>query len=335
MKPLVSVVIASYKDDEHVKNLLKDIKLQKDVFFEVIVVKAEERFETYKKENVSYLSSSKGRALQMNQGAKKAKAPYLLFLHADSRLSCPYQLKKAYDTFVQSSAKYKAGHFYLNFHTSKIKKGLVSFFYYYLEKKTHLNFPSTVHGDQGLWIEKEFFENLEFFDESFEFLEDVLLAQKMESLKGFSWILFRDPLITSARRFERLGEFKTYVLMQLLVLALCLKKYDFLSSVFYSDLQASTFKIKPVLSHFNILFLKPHNIYSLGRVLSSHVWQVFFVFDVIFFKTLCPLSKTYRIYFSWLFINPIGYSFLGFLGALFYLALLPVFFFIKEEVFKV
>ena len=45
-------------------------------------------------------------------------------------------------------------------------------------------------GIKVLWIEKRFFQDLREFDESFEFLEDVLLAQKMENLKGFSWILF-------------------------------------------------------------------------------------------------------------------------------------------------
>ena len=136
----LSIVIPSYKDHEHVRHLLEDLKRQKDILFEIIVVKGEGGFETYRENHVVYVSSQKGRALQMNKGAREAKAPCLLFLHADSRLFCDKQLKRAYDEFSQFSQTFKAGHFPLRFKRSNFNKKLSSYFYFYLERKNAFKF---------------------------------------------------------------------------------------------------------------------------------------------------------------------------------------------------
>ena len=154
--------------------------------------------------------SERGRARQMNAGARAAGGDWLLFLHADSRLTGTAQLRDALACMAGSTRT--AGHFALRFH--RLKAGHDAF-YRRLESKTALNRPGTINGDQGLLISAEYFHELGGYDESLPFLEDQRLAALI--FASGQWRLLPGILQTSARRFEVEGLQSRYALMAILM----------------------------------------------------------------------------------------------------------------------
>ncbi len=153
------------------------------------------------------LSAEPGRAIQMNTGAKYATAETLLFLHADT------ELPKNYRQLVQETlAKPKtvAGAFQLKIKGQNpllrlIEKGVNA-------RSRFLQMP---YGDQGIFLKKETFENIGGFP-LLPIMEDfqlVLTLKKQGSVR-----LAAGPVLTSARRWEKLGVIKTTLINQRVII---------------------------------------------------------------------------------------------------------------------
>ena len=115
---MISVVIPTYHEEKSIQKtieVIKDTAKEKD--FEIIVVDASNDNATKKAiqtKEVKVISSEKGRAIQMNNGAKKATGDILLFLHADTRLP------KNWDFLIRKAIQqgYQAGGFLKQFEPS-------------------------------------------------------------------------------------------------------------------------------------------------------------------------------------------------------------------------
>jgi len=146
----------------------------------------------------------RGRARQLNLGARAARGEILLFLHVDSRLDDPLALRTSLDFFeqqqIQSPSGEVAGRFPLRF-LRGTRGSETSFFFY--EQKTRLDRPGCTHGDQGFLMAREFFFRIGPFDETLAVLEDTRLAERIR--RQGSWVLLPGELRTSARRFETEG----------------------------------------------------------------------------------------------------------------------------------
>lgn len=177
----------------------------------------------------SRCSSPPGRGLQMNTAAALASNAWLLFLHADSRLSHPQQLRhaldqmKAQESAAPNSDTIAAGHFALQF----IDRPRRQRRWRVLEYKTASNRPLTISGDQGLLIRRKHFEALGGFNTTLPFLEDQIIAAQIQQ-QG-QWHLLPHPLKTSARRFQTQGFAGRYLLMTLIMLAYRCQLRDFLN----------------------------------------------------------------------------------------------------------
>ncbi|MBE0618729.1 MAG: glycosyltransferase family 2 protein [Proteobacteria bacterium] len=153
---------------------------------------------------VRVFGAARGRGCQMNVGAAAARAPDLLFLHADTEITEVGLLSAARDRMAAERARRGvdrvAGHFGLRFLRSGAgHEGA----YYFYEAKTRLGRPECVNGDQGFWLSREYFETLGGFDESLPYLEDARLARRVFATGG--WVTLPGWLATSARRFEAEG----------------------------------------------------------------------------------------------------------------------------------
>ena len=90
MSKNISIVIPIYNEFENVKKIIDNLMYLEDVY-EVIFVDSsnDDKSKSYIEKisdniNLKYISSEKGRALQMNSGYKESTGDVVLFLHCDS-----------------------------------------------------------------------------------------------------------------------------------------------------------------------------------------------------------------------------------------------------------
>ena len=137
-------------------------------------------------------SQEKGRAKQMNAGAKNAKSTILYFLHADT--TPPPDFDSAIMNQIQNGAD--AGCFRLRFDDNH---PLLAFYAWFTRfSSTFLRF-----GDQSLFVKNELFEKIGGFDESLVVMEDQKIVRKCKKHGRFD--VLKKPVITSARKYRENG----------------------------------------------------------------------------------------------------------------------------------
>ena len=214
---LLSIIVPTLNEADHLPALLDDLKQQKGIALEIIVGdggSSDATRSVAEAFGAHFVGAKRGRAAQMNSAAAEATGDYFLFLHADSRLDDPYLLRNAMRA-IQSEPclqEWIAGHFCLRFIRNEKHNDVA---YRYAEEKTAFNRVNTTNGDQGLLLTKGFFRHLGGFDESLPFLEDQRIAEKIRS-QG-RWITLPGYLKTSARRFETEGFHRRYILMSMMM----------------------------------------------------------------------------------------------------------------------
>lgn len=145
--------------------------------------------------NINLLSSEKGRAKQMNTGAKVAKGHILYFLHADSFPPLNY------DQLIIEEVKKgnSAGCFRLQFDSNHWWLSLVSWF-------TQFSWRACRGGDQSQFITKALFEDVGGFNDAYAIYEDNILIDALYERNEF--IVINKKIKTSARRYEHHGIWK-------------------------------------------------------------------------------------------------------------------------------
>ena len=215
--PLLSIIIPTLDEAATLPALLDDLRHQRDVACEVIVSDGGSHDDTVAQAvagGASVVAGTRGRARQMNAGAARARGPWLLFLHADSRLPTPTLLADAVTTMESTRQLQQAlaGHFGLRFIDGDPQRAR---FYDWLAYKTRSGRTYSINGDQGLLIARADFEALGRYDERRPFLEDQDIARRIRTVGGLC--LLPGTLHTSARRFEREGPGARYALMAMMM----------------------------------------------------------------------------------------------------------------------
>lgn len=141
------------------------------------------------------LHCKKGRARQMNFGARHAKGSILYFLHADTLPP------KKFDRFMlQSVAKgHEAGCFRLKFDTPN---WFLSFFSWF----SRVNHKICRGGDQSLYVTKRLFRRTKGFNEAYVIYEDTEFIGRLYKKTDFK--VMPQRVITSARKYRQKGTFK-------------------------------------------------------------------------------------------------------------------------------
>ena len=141
------------------------------------------------------LNSKRGRAKQMNIGAKQATGNILYFLHADS--FPPPRFDQLIINEVEKGNQ--AGCFKMKFDSKHWWLQLASWL-------TQFSWKACRGGDQSQFITKQLFEDLNGFDETYSVYEDYDLIKKLYAKKQF--IVIQKWLTTSARRYHSNGIWK-------------------------------------------------------------------------------------------------------------------------------
>ncbi|HIC30474.1 MAG TPA: glycosyltransferase [Flavobacteriaceae bacterium] len=199
----ISVIIPMLNEAENIGRLLQHLidNTQYKNKLEIIVVdggstdNSVEIVEKFNQKNFKLINSAKGRAKQMNIGAKAATGTILYFLHADSFPP------KHFDYFILNTIHKgnNAGCFRLKFDSNHWWLRLAGWL-------TQFNFKACRGGDQSLFITKDLFNKIGGYDESYIIYEDNIFISKLYKLKQFTVI--NKPIITSARLYKKHGVFK-------------------------------------------------------------------------------------------------------------------------------
>lgn len=218
--PRLTVVIPTLDEAASLPELLADLQAQQGLALRIVIADGGSRDGTpalARAAGATLVTAPRGRGLQMNAGAAADPDPdgYLLFLHADSRLTSPTLLADAVAALATAAARDprpQAGHFRLRFlRRSDADAGL----YDWMESKTALSRPGTINGDQGLLLSRRDHARLGPFDTRLPYLEDQDYAARV--FAHGTWHCLPGELGTSARRFEREGAVARYRLMALMM----------------------------------------------------------------------------------------------------------------------
>lgn len=203
----ISIVIPVYNEEAVIAATIQ--KLNHPLVQEIIVVdggSTDHTVSTAEEMGCKVIrSDTKGRAAQMNAGAKVAISPILYFLHSDTLPPKNYAV--CITQAIRSGADY--GCFTLQFDDEDpILKILAHF--------TRLKMKWVRFGDQSLFVKKSVFEKVGGFDESLSVMEDQEIYHRLGKVGEFK--LLKESVTTSARRYREIGKLKLQFYFSLIFL---------------------------------------------------------------------------------------------------------------------
>jgi rSAM/selenodomain-associated transferase 2 len=147
------------------------------------------------------LDAPRGRARQMNAGAAVARHEVLLFLHADTLL--PERADAAIEAALQRGAVW--GRFDVRIDGRSRMFPLIAAL-----MNARSRWTGIATGDQALFVRRTLFEQLGGFRDQ-PLMEDVELSRRLREVSAPACL--RERVITSGRRWERHGVWRTILLM--------------------------------------------------------------------------------------------------------------------------
>jgi rSAM/selenodomain-associated transferase 2 len=151
---------------------------------------------------VEVLTSPRGRAAQMNYGARRATGDVLLFLHADTRLP-PTAFNDIRDAL--SDPHFVGGRFDIQLDGDHWMLRVIGAM---ISLRSRLSKVGT--GDQGIFVRREVFQRMGGFQE-IPLMEDIALCRALKRVGEVACL--RSKVITSARRWEIDGVWRTIIRM--------------------------------------------------------------------------------------------------------------------------
>lgn len=209
--PRLSIVIPVLNEADHLPRLLGDLEPLRVQGCEIIVVDGGSRDATLAVAAAGadrVLHGPRGRALQMNTGAARARGAVLWFLHADTRV--PGSVAAALPDPDQGAWSW--GRCGVRLSGDRRAFRLIGAL---MNLRSCLTGIAT--GDQGIFVRRAAFERVGGFPE-IPLMEDIALSRQLKQSFGRPCCL-RAHLITSSRRWETGGIGRTVLLMWSLRLA--------------------------------------------------------------------------------------------------------------------
>ena len=204
--PYISAIIPTLNEANHVQGAVEGARSDG---VEVIVVDGGSTDNTValaEKAGARVYSTQPGRAVQQNRGAKLALGSVLLFLHADTVLPGDYEVQ-VFETLMDRRIVLGAFRFKTDLDHPMMKgiEALTNF------RSRFLGLP---YGDQGLFLRKEVFRQVNGFPRV-PIAEDLFFVRKLSRLGRIG--IAPGHVVTSARRWRKVGLLRTTLLNQIIV----------------------------------------------------------------------------------------------------------------------
>ncbi|MCX5724745.1 MAG: TIGR04283 family arsenosugar biosynthesis glycosyltransferase [Nitrospirae bacterium] len=151
---------------------------------------------------VRLVTAPRGRASQMNEGAKASRGDVLLFLHADTQLP---QDAKATIEATFSDQRIVGGRFDIRFDRPSIWGSIISRM---MNWRSRMSGIAT--GDQALFVRRPIFERMGGFA-NLPLMEDIDFSRRLKRVGRTAALT--PTVTTSFRRWEQQGPLRTILLM--------------------------------------------------------------------------------------------------------------------------
>ena len=194
-----SIIIPTLNEANNLPLLLSDLSLiQKEG--EILIIDCGSEDRTLDIANIYgakiYKSKEKNRGLQLDIGAKNSKGEWLIFLHADTRLT--------HDWFRKINSIFKGNKNYIYYFKFKINHKKMIFRILEILVNFRSKFFKQPYGDQGLIIHKtNYFKNNGF--RKIPLMEDIDFLRRLKNKKDLKQLNL--PIFISSRKWERTNIF--------------------------------------------------------------------------------------------------------------------------------
>ena len=175
----ISIIIPTINEANNLPLLLSDLSIiQKEG--EIIIVDGGSKDKTIDVANIYgakiFKSEEKNRGLQLNIGAKNSKGDWLIFLHADTRLT--------HDWFKKMKTVLKGDKNYIYFFKFKINNKKIIYKFLEILVNFRSQYFKQPYGDQGLIIHRTtYFKNNGFRE--IPLMEDIDFLRRLNNKKRF------------------------------------------------------------------------------------------------------------------------------------------------------
>ena len=198
----VSVIVPVYNESAQVQALIQRLHVLQEDVQDIIVVDGGSSDNTAQKlsKHFTVISSEKGRANQMNAGAKHAKGTWLVFVHADTQFGVSH-LK----CLIEHASMHQWGRFNVRLDAQGLSFRTIEWF---INQRSRITGIAT--GDQCIFVRKRFFDSLSGFA-NIPLMEDVDFSKRAK--KASKPKCLSKKVVTSARRWQTYGVVHTVFLM--------------------------------------------------------------------------------------------------------------------------
>ncbi|KAK9811265.1 hypothetical protein WJX72_000876 [[Myrmecia] bisecta] len=218
---LLSVIIPALNEEENIRtsvgSALQGRSGEQQV--EVVVADGSSSDQTAavaKRAGAQVITASRGRGTQMNAGWRASHGQTLLFLHADSQLPMDYAALLHGALYSQPVRHGRQPALWGCFETIQIDSPGWQMHLLHAAVSLRTRILHQPYGDQAIFVRANTFSALGGYKEV-PLMEDVDLVRRLRRLGPPA--IIRQPIVTSARRWQRLGFVRTTLLNQLILVA--------------------------------------------------------------------------------------------------------------------
>ena len=195
----ISVIIPTFNEANNLPLLLSDLSIiQKEG--EILIVDCGSEDKTIDVANIYgakvYKSKERNRGLQLDMGDKNSKGEWLIFLHADTRLT--------QDWFTKIKSILKGNKNYIYYFKFKINDKEIIYRFLEILVNFRSQYFKQPYGDQGLIIHRSIYLKNNGF-RKISLMEDVDFLRRLNKKKDLKQLNL--PIFTSSRKWERTNIF--------------------------------------------------------------------------------------------------------------------------------
>jgi len=195
----ISIIIPTINEANNLPLLLSDLSsIQKEG--EIIIVDCGSEDKTIEIANIYgakvFISKERNRGLQLDIGAKNSKGEWLIFLHADTRLT--------HDWFKKINSFLKGNKNIIYYFEFKINHKKIIYRVLEILVNIRSKYFKQPYGDQGLIIHRTtYFKNNGF--RKIPLMEDIDFLRRLKNKKDLKQL--NSPIFISSRKWERTNIF--------------------------------------------------------------------------------------------------------------------------------